>query len=93
MHHVFLIGALIAGGIEHATAVPGSVSQRADARAVAVEKDKHRTYAEIGIENGFTKEQWSSLYDELAGFRYVNGVQVRDIPVPVRRVARAQRRR
>lgn len=91
MHHVFLIGALIAGGIGHATAVPASLNPSVDVRAT-VEKDKRRTYAEIGVANGFTREQWSSLYDELAGFRYVNGLQVRDVPAPVRRIARARRK-
>ena len=43
--------------------------------------DKARTYFDVGAENGFTPQQWDSFYDEMQGFRYVNGIKVRELPV------------
>jgi hypothetical protein len=74
---VLLIG--IAAGSAGAT--PRSATATHDMQAL-VEMDKRRTYTDIGAENGFTREQWSRFYDEMQGFRYVNGLLVRNLPFP-----------
>jgi hypothetical protein len=51
--------------------------------------DKARTYRDIGAENGFTQRQWDRFYEEMHGFRYVNGIVVRVLPVAERRLASA----
>jgi hypothetical protein len=49
--------------------------------------DKARTYREVGAENGFTPLQWDRFYDEMQGFRYVNGIKVRELTGEKRRSA------